>query len=33
MKNTEDKNKEQLEAIEDQKEKQLDTINKQGKNS
>ena len=33
MKNTEDKNKEQLEAIEDQKEEQLDTINKQGKNS
>ena len=33
MKNTEDKNKEQLEATEDQKEEQLDTINKQGKNS
>ena len=33
MKNTEDKNKEQLEAIEDKKEEQLDTINKQGKNS
>ena len=33
MKNTEDKNKEQLEVIEDQKEEQLDTINKQGKNS